>query len=101
MPLQVRLRGGLRGSPSTSARVSWRGRCWLATRCLHKIHAPEMAWLHDNQTPPGVRRSQHCSSTAGLLRTLHVQGLPPSMTAAQVSEMMSQHGPVQYAEVGR
>lgn len=35
----------------------------------------------------------------GLLRALHIEGLPLTMTASKLSELMSAYGPVQYAEV--
>ncbi len=34
-----------------------------------------------------------------LLRALHVEGLPPTMTAAELSSLMAPYGNVQYAEV--
>jgi hypothetical protein len=45
--------------------------------------------------PPFLPRSK----SVGLLRALHVEGLPLTMTAAKLSELMSAYGPVQYAEV--
>ncbi|KAI8472962.1 MAG: Metalloenzyme, LuxS/M16 peptidase-like protein [Monoraphidium minutum] len=36
--------------------------------------------------------------SVGLLRALHVEGLPLTMTASKLSELMSAYGPVQYAE---
>jgi hypothetical protein len=37
----------------------------------------------------------------GLLRALHIEGLPLTMTASKLSELMTAYGPVQYAEVRR
>lgn len=34
-----------------------------------------------------------------MLRALHIEGLPASMTAAELSALMSPYGDVQYAEV--
>ena len=39
------------------------------------------------------------SKSGRLLRALHIEGLPLSMTASRLSELMSVYGPVQYAEV--
>ena len=34
-----------------------------------------------------------------MLRVLHIEGLPITVTAARLSDLMSVYGPVQYAEV--
>jgi hypothetical protein len=39
------------------------------------------------------------SKAATLLRALHIEGLPPTMTAAELSTLMAPYGNVQYAEV--
>jgi hypothetical protein len=33
------------------------------------------------------------------MRALHIEGLPPTMTAAELSTLMAPYGNVQYAEV--
>lgn len=43
--------------------------------------------------------SLNCSKAATLLRALHIEGLPPTMTAAELSTLMAPYGNVQYAEV--
>lgn len=40
----------------------------------------------------------HCSKATTLLRALHIEGLPPTMTAAELSTLMAPYGNVQYAE---
>lgn len=40
----------------------------------------------------------HCSKSMGMLRSLHIEGLPPTMTAAELSQLMAPYGCVQYAE---
>lgn len=40
----------------------------------------------------------HCSKAATLLRALHIEGLPATMTAAELSTLMAPYGNVQYAE---
>ena len=45
-----------------------------------------------------TRTPSWCSSLPPL-RALHIEGLPLSMTASRLSELMSVYGPVQYAEV--
>lgn len=39
------------------------------------------------------------SKSMGMLRSLHIEGLPPTMTAAELSQLMAPYGCVQYAEV--
>jgi hypothetical protein len=41
----------------------------------------------------------NCSKSMGMLRSLHIEGLPPTMTAAELSQLMAPYGCVQYAEV--
>lgn len=40
-----------------------------------------------------------CSKAATLLRALHIEGLPATVTASELSQLMSPYGNVQYAEV--
>ncbi|KIZ03794.1 hypothetical protein MNEG_4162 [Monoraphidium neglectum] len=48
------------------------------------------------------RQNRGCATYAGksvgLLRALHIEGLPLTMTASKLSELMTAYGPVQYAE---
>lgn len=40
-----------------------------------------------------------CSKAVTILRALHIEGLPTTMTAADLSTLMAPYGTVQYAEV--
>jgi hypothetical protein len=54
------------------------------------------------QKPAAFQRChpfQPRSKSVGLLRALHIEGLPLTMSASKLSELMSAYGPVQYAEV--
>ena len=50
-----------------------------------------------------TRTTQHPpnghSKSVVMLRVLHIEGLPITITAARLSDLMSVYGPVQYAEV--
>ncbi|GBF93238.1 hypothetical protein Rsub_05970 [Raphidocelis subcapitata] len=46
----------------------------------------------------GSEQGCTCSKSVGLLRALHIEGLPLTMTASKLSELMTAYGPVQYAE---
>lgn len=55
-------------------------------------------WLNDDASQPTPYAPPHRSKGQSLLRALHVEGLPASMTAAELSQLFSPYGSVQYAE---
>ena len=69
-----------------------RARRTLAVRC---------AWMrNEGLTTCPTTPTHSTSKSVVMLRVLHIEGLPITITAARLSDLMSVYGPVQYAEVG-